>query len=188
MQGLHNRRETDGFTLVELVITLAVAAILVSTAVPSFVQLVSNTHATRITNDFVTTLHAARGEAVKRNVRVTVCHSANEKTCNPGGKWTDGWISFIDLNNSGTRQPATERLLQSHGKADSPFVFDLGAASLPLQDYISFSPDGMARIAAGSALSGAIQTGKLELRNANTGVGRDVAITGGSIKVKEVHS
>jgi len=188
MQGLPKRREARGFTLIELLVTLAVAAILVTTAVPSFVQLVSNTHATRIANDFVTTLHAARGEAVKRNVRVTVCHSANQKTCNPGGKWTDGWISFIDSDNSGTRQPASERLLASHEKADSPFVFDLGAASLPLQDYISFSPDGMARAATGSVLGGAIQTGKLELRNATTGVGRDVAITGGSIKVKEVHS
>ena len=95
-----------GFTLVELMVTLVIAAILLTAGVPSFTTLIKNNRLTTSTNELVGALTLARSEAVKRGLRVTVCKSADQASCDTSGTgWQQGWIVFTDENNSGTYNP-----------------------------------------------------------------------------------
>ena len=81
---------TRGFTLIELMVTLAVAAILLAVAVPSYQNFVATSRLASQANDFITALNFARSEAVKRGANVTVCASSNGTSC--VGAWAAGWI------------------------------------------------------------------------------------------------
>ena len=95
-----------GFTLIELMVTLSVLAILLAIAIPNFQSFVLNSRLTATTNDLVSALAVARSEAVKRATRVTVCKSADSgaasPTCSAGANWQDGWIVFVDSATAGT--------------------------------------------------------------------------------------
>ncbi len=99
----HMSRTEAGFTLVELMITVAVVAILAAIAFPSFQATIrSNRIATR-TNEFMASVALARAEAVKNNIGAGMCASANGATCdtvNTGLEWNDGWIVFDDVNGN----------------------------------------------------------------------------------------
>lgn len=81
---------TRGFTLVELLVTMAVAAILLTVAVPNFQMFVLNSRMASQANDLITAFNMARSEAVKRAASVTVCASSNGTSCT--GTWEQGWI------------------------------------------------------------------------------------------------
>ncbi|MGH8645914.1 MAG: GspH/FimT family pseudopilin [Gammaproteobacteria bacterium] len=102
---------SSGFTLVELMITLALAAIILSAAVPSFRDLVQNNRITAQVNEFVTALNVARSEAVKRGVSVRVCTSVNGASCAGGGGWQQGWIVFSDIDGDATPDTGTGQCL-----------------------------------------------------------------------------
>ena len=82
--------ENRGFTLVELMVTLAVLAILLTLAVPSFNQATLGSKLNSMSNSFVASAQLARSEAIKRNAQVTMCASSNGTSC--GGNWQDGWV------------------------------------------------------------------------------------------------
>lgn len=90
-------KQNSGFTLVELLITLAIVAIVATQAVPNFRVMVQNNKLIAKKNEFITTLNLARSEAVKRGTRVTVCASTNKTACN-SDDWSKGWIVFSDIN------------------------------------------------------------------------------------------
>jgi type IV fimbrial biogenesis protein FimT len=81
-----------GFTLLELMVTVGVAAVLMVTGVPSFVSFVQNNRATTDTNDLVTALNVGRNAATQRGAVVTVCSSSNGTTCSSAVDWSSGWI------------------------------------------------------------------------------------------------
>jgi len=90
-----------GFTMLELMITLSIAAILAATAVPSFQSLMTQSQLTTQTNELVGSLHYARSEAVKRGMRVTVCTSSDGLECKNGSGWQNGWLIFSDGGTAG---------------------------------------------------------------------------------------
>jgi len=94
-----------GFTLIEVVVFVAVLAILMSVAVPSFVSTIAGNRASSYANDFVSSLNYARGEAVARRAAVTMCTSANGTSCRASNdtdksNWQKGWIVTVPTDNT----------------------------------------------------------------------------------------
>lgn len=89
-----------GFTLIELIIVLAIAGILFSSAIPSFSQMLAHN---KQEAQLYTLFHhhqLARSEAIKTNSRVILCKSSDAKQCSSQSKWADGWIIFSDTDNN----------------------------------------------------------------------------------------
>lgn len=81
-----------GFTLIELMVTIAVMAILLAIAVPSFTDAALGNRLSSYANNFVASAHLARSEAIKRNAAVTLCASADGTSCATANGWQQGWI------------------------------------------------------------------------------------------------
>lgn len=94
-----------GLTLIELMVTLAVFAIVAALAFPGFQLYRQNSHRTTQINDLVAGLNLARTEAIKRRLSVTLCTSINGATCSNVNNWTIGWIVFVDDNQNGLNDP-----------------------------------------------------------------------------------
>lgn len=142
-----------GFTLVELMVTVVVAAILLAVGVPSFRELIQNNRLATATNEVVATLHLARSEAVKGNARVTVCKSANGTSCVTSGNWSQGWLVFTDPNSNAAYDSGTETLLRVQGKISGD-VSVTGDGSLA--DYVSYVGSGQSKLTDGALQSGII--------------------------------
>ena len=128
-----------GFTLVELVITLAVAGVLVSLAVPSFTQFVKNNRLITQANDLVTALNVARSEAIRRGNRVTLCKSSNQVSCAGSGSWDQGWIVFVDVNDDGIVSNAATDVFRVHGALGGGVTLKGDAV---LANYVSYVSSG----------------------------------------------
>jgi len=136
-----NPRQSKGFTLLDLLITLTVAAILLSLSVPSFTTAIQNNRMTTQVNELNTALSFARSEAVKRNNTVTLCQSSNGTSCT--GNWKDGWIVFVDSDADG--QVDGEEILNVHD-------------ALPGNIDVDFSDDRVIYTGAGLVTDGANST------------------------------
>ncbi|GAA5185069.1 Tfp pilus assembly protein FimT/FimU [Niveibacterium umoris] len=95
-----------GFTLIELMFVMAVTAILMAIAVPSFSDLIARQRIASAASDFSTDLALARMEAMRRGGRATVCASTDGTTCAGGTAWRTGWIVFADTNGNGAHEAA----------------------------------------------------------------------------------
>ena len=105
-----------GFTLLELLVTIAVAAILVAVAFPSYRGVVDrNTIAARV-NDLVGDLNYARSQAVTRGRSVHLCKSDDQETCaSSASDWSQGWIVYVsDLDSESDPEPTPDNLLRVH--------------------------------------------------------------------------
>jgi type IV fimbrial biogenesis protein FimT len=103
-----------GFTLIELIVTLAVAAVILTIAVPSFSAVLQGNRVTTSTNDLVGALNLARSEAVMRASRVSICPSSNGTSCTQTN-WRQGWIVFIDGGTPGVVDGSDTVLQVSRG-------------------------------------------------------------------------
>jgi type IV fimbrial biogenesis protein FimT len=91
-----------GFTIIELMVTLAVAGMLTAMAVPAFNNFVLNDRDIGQINSLVASLNYARNEAIKlNNGGVQVCTSVDGLNCNGGTAWNNGWIVTETLPNAG---------------------------------------------------------------------------------------
>ncbi|MFR0691631.1 GspH/FimT family pseudopilin [Enterobacterales bacterium AE_CKDN230030158-1A_HGKHYDSX7] len=80
-----------GFTLLELMVTVALAATLAALALPSFDDVTLSSKLSASANDLVAGVAVARSEAIKRNAVASMCVSTNGSSCGSGG-WEQGWI------------------------------------------------------------------------------------------------
>jgi type IV fimbrial biogenesis protein FimT len=89
--------KNSGFTLIELMVTVSILAILTTVAIPGFSDLIRNTQAKALANGMVTALQFARSEAVKRNQQVNVCPGGVIAGCTAApGAWADGWVVYVN--------------------------------------------------------------------------------------------
>lgn len=89
-------KKITGFTLIELMVTLAVAAIVLGIAIPSFNQSMRNNSSSALGTELAGALNYARSESIKRAKRVSVCASSDGATCLAANNWKEGWLVFID--------------------------------------------------------------------------------------------
>ena len=90
------RDRARGYTAVELLFTMAIAALVTALAVPNFRDFIQNNRAAEEANALVGALALARNEAITRGVPVTVCSSTDNENCADDPDWTTGWIVFTD--------------------------------------------------------------------------------------------
>lgn len=93
----------SGFTLIELMVTVAIAVLLTSLALPGFQSMLVGRRVDAAADMLVSDFRFARSEAIKRTNQVTICASSNGTSCTGAGAlWRDGWIVFVDENAGGT--------------------------------------------------------------------------------------
>lgn len=133
-----------GFTLVELLVGLAVGAILLAIAFPGYAFLVNTSRLAAVTNDLVSAIQLARSEAVKRGTRVTVCKTddamAAMPVCNTAANWQQGWLVFVDGGVRGVVD-AGDIVLRQQDRAPAAVVITASNFST----YISYKPSGISQ-------------------------------------------
>lgn len=90
-----------GFTLIELMVVLSVGAVLVTLAVPSFVDLIQRNRVSTEVNGLIGDLQFARSEAIKQGLAVSVCPSSSGTSCLKVNTWQAGWIVFSNAKATG---------------------------------------------------------------------------------------
>lgn len=95
-------RRQGGFTLLEMMVTTTVAAVLAAIAVPGFRGLLLDSARTATVNELVIALTQARGEAQKQGRVAVVCPlDATAQTCAPAAaNWSNGWLVYVNRDNA----------------------------------------------------------------------------------------
>lgn len=130
-------------------VTIAVAAILLSVALPSFQTMIERNRVAAVVSAFSNSLLHARSEAVTRNKRVVVCNTSNPQiplpTCTTGrAAWHTGWMTFIDENGD-SELNGDDTLL----KIGQPAPVGYAIRQPNNIRWLAFSADGGARLQTG---------------------------------------
>ena len=133
-----------GFTLLELVITVAVLAIALGIAIPSFQGITNRNRLTGVTNELLAAIQLTRMEAVRRNTRVTFCPTTNGTSC--GGS---NWMRSIVRAANGD----VVREFRFAGRG----LTILGSSNVTTGNQLSFGSNGFARAGTGTATAGGLR-------------------------------
>ena len=133
-----------GFTLTELIMVVAIVAILLSIAVPSYRYITNSYRMSSEVNGLLGDLMYARSEAIKEGQFVTVCVTVNGKTCSGNTSWDRGWLVFSNPKNA-PQPPGPVLRIQDRFTGTSPDSFDAdnGVSS------VTYNREGFATTAAG---------------------------------------
>ncbi len=154
-------RHRAGFTLIELMVVMAIIAIMLMLAVPSFASFISNYRATSATNDFLQGVTLTRGEALKRGRKVLMLPNTANGTPSVSGSWTNGWTIFVDSNANQIYDSTADELIFQHSALQATIrtsgFTSLGAASSTAfldgtKTYIQFDGTGFPRLLASAAV------------------------------------
>jgi type IV fimbrial biogenesis protein FimT len=145
-----------GFTLIELMVTIAFLAIVMSLAVPSFQQTIASSRLTSTATDVYSSLLQARADAISQGERMTVCKSSDGSTCATGTTtWSIGWITFVDSSRTLSATVDTGETVSYVVQATDPSITISGNANVA--NYVSFSADGKSKTIAGGFQTGVIR-------------------------------
>jgi type IV fimbrial biogenesis protein FimT len=145
-------RHAAGFTLIELMIVIAVASILAGSAIPSMKSMLRSVRLSSATNDFVGALTLTRSEAIIHHGRAVMCKSQDGASCAASGGWEQGWIIFHDADGDGIRD--TSEPIVSRQQALGPGVKVTGNQNV--SRYISYSATGVTRLQGGGFQAGTL--------------------------------
>jgi len=128
-------RATAGFTLLELMVTMAIMTVFLTSALPSFGSMVKNNRLEAEQMDFMSSIALARSEAAKRGVPVSLSAMTPVTT---GNEFGNGWVVWVDNNNDGVYQPETETI-----RVHQALSSDIRLASATTE--MTFQPSGFRR-------------------------------------------
>ena len=132
-----------GFTLIELMITVAMVAIMMALATPNIIAYQRNADLTAATNSMVAAVNAAKGEAMKRGRNVMIIPADSSS-------WASGWAIFVDVDRSMTKTAGDIDI--ATGEAPPVYLDITASAGSPAADtppYIMFDSSGYSRLKAG---------------------------------------
>ena len=146
--------ENAGFTLIELMVTLAIGTILMTTAVPSMSTMIRNNNLATQTNSLVTDINLARSEAIKRGVIVILCRSADPNAANPSCSgsaytWTTGWLVFASGDGDNTYTAGTDTLLRIGKPSSSSIAIKTNSTS---NNNLEYKANGTTNEGGGTAI------------------------------------
>ncbi len=137
----------EGVSLIELMVVVSVLALGLGLGIPAFNDMTSNNRMSTSVNDLITSVHAARGEAITRQAPVILCPATTAGTdCQPGGDLRDGWLVFVDSDDDASLD-TDEAIVQRHGPINSGARLELTAFPTARAGRIAFSAAGTLRIA-----------------------------------------
>lgn len=144
-----------GFSLVELVVTLAIALTLMAIAIPNFTQFIQNNQVIASSNNFIAAIHLTRTEAIKRNGRVTMCRSSPpfDSCITTTGGWHSGWILFEDHSSPGVRDNDEPILFISQPQSSDITI----QGNRPVRNYISYTANGTSQLSSGAFQAGTVR-------------------------------
>lgn len=148
-----------GLTLIELMITIVVLAIVLGIAAPSFVSIMEGSRLTATANDLLADIQYARLEAIRRHQRMSLCSKdqANDQCSSHANDWGNGWIVFTDTTNNSGANPKVdngETIIRLGNRIRSGLII---RGDGDLAYYISFTPDGRSRQTNGGFLAGTLR-------------------------------
>lgn len=169
-------RLQHGFTLVELMVSIAVLSIVVLVAVPSFNSLVQGNRMTAQVNQFVAALNLAKAEAVKRNQTVLFCHSTDSISCSePSANGWEGWIVGVAQARPNPGIVAG-RVIASGILLSERVQIISGSLINQSEGEVRFIPQGLVRTSAGAPLNSVL---RVCLTISNEITIRDIGISSG---------
>ena len=147
-------KKSLGYTLIELMTILAVISILLTVGLPLMNIFFEGNRMISNTNDLVAGLNIARSEAIKQQMRITLCQSDDQASCTATGQWEDGWIVFQDPNGNVSVDPGERILRLSAGASGNQVTIRSNDVTNLVANSVSFTSRGLPK-----ALNGGVQTG-----------------------------
>ena len=144
MNRMFHSSGRQGFTLIELMLVLAVVAIVITTAAPAMKKLI---HANRIHSEssrLMSAINLARSEAIRRNSPVSLCPSSVVLTGQPtcAGIYSDGWMVFANLDRDRVVDEGVDEVIAAFEGLPVGYSLTNKAGTIHARELISYLPDG----------------------------------------------
>jgi type IV fimbrial biogenesis protein FimT len=171
---MRERTPCRGLTLLELAVALALAAALIVLGGPMYQAWIADIELRNRVDALVNAMAFARGEALKRNGRVNLCHSPDGAQCADAGGWEGGWLVYADDNGNGELD-GDEPVIRVEAAAERGITV---RGNRPVADYVSYTEHGHTRMA-----NGALQMGTFTVCRPGRDAIEVVLANGGRVRV-----
>lgn len=134
-----------GFTLIEMLVTMAIAGILLAVGVPAMTDFLAVRSSVSNADELLETLRFARSEALKRGSSVVVCATTepenSDPSCGGAGDWMSGWVvKANDENGQILRVQNALRAMKEIDTGSSQIIFR--ATGITAAASFTFIPNG----------------------------------------------
>lgn len=131
-----------GFTLIELIVTIAIGTLMMMVAVPSYVQFQRNAQLSEAVSSFITAANTARANAMKQGLNTYLIP-------NTGTSWRSGWLVYADSNWNQVYNEGTDEVLLRHEAITADVTITTPGSSSLTSGYLLFNGSGYPRLKAG---------------------------------------